>query len=723
MTDIALTPVGSGYNLSVINANFDAIQTAINTELLHLTGGNNTMVQSLDMNSNRMLNLPLPVGPTEPLLNSQLAELAAGDIGNATNIIYGAADANIYQLNAFLDSVTTSLDTIEARVDRLEDRYDDYAAMRASDSFTRNDGDIVAVTGAGVRGLFIYTVGTVPDDGAIRIVPNDSNNVYYQRIYDAFINVQWFGAKGDSVTDDLAAINAGITYVRSISSGVEPIGGTLFFPNGRYMVSDSVSLEDALKIVLQGEGFGSQIYPMTSGYNTVKVVTPAANPLGIEIRSMNVYVRDNHIGIQWEVHQGGIFNCFINSVSNPANACTGIQLDQTAGNTGSWITDIMHTRMDLGQPATATNITGIDIIGAANRINIGFNTLAGFNGTGVRISQFATGADTQMVNIFGNDIESMTRLASVNIAFDIQGIATGIYIHHNYLEGIEGDVASRFLRVGAVSVVRALQFSHNYCLTENPLPGTFKGIELIQAISPDISHNFYAPAGGGDIVIKDPLVPVITGITNDNPGVVTAAGHGLLTGNSVVATEIVGMTELNGRTFVVTVIDGNSFSLDGEDTTLHTPYVSDGVVTFTPFVQMGIPNQIDSPIKYVYNLMDTEQTANQVAAVVDTYEDVTTSKTYVTTNNNLSVLATFEVAYIPGVGAGERYFFSANTDSGGLIPGAEVTSLPSGTTVHKASKVFTASINDLTKIQGQVDDVSGIQGWQVLDAKIIVHSN
>lgn len=57
MTDIVLSPITSGYNLSKINANFAKIANAINSDVLHVRGGNNTMFQDLDMNDNALLNV------------------------------------------------------------------------------------------------------------------------------------------------------------------------------------------------------------------------------------------------------------------------------------------------------------------------------------------------------------------------------------------------------------------------------------------------------------------------------------------------------------------------------------------------------------------------------------------------------------------------------------------------------------------------------------------
>ena len=66
MSDITLNSVASGYNLGKINQNFTEIETKVNDELLHTTGGNNIMTQNLDMNSQRILNLPPPASDNEP---------------------------------------------------------------------------------------------------------------------------------------------------------------------------------------------------------------------------------------------------------------------------------------------------------------------------------------------------------------------------------------------------------------------------------------------------------------------------------------------------------------------------------------------------------------------------------------------------------------------------------------------------------------------------------
>jgi hypothetical protein len=74
----------------------------------------------------------------------------------------------------------------------------------------------------------------------------------------------------------------------------------------------------------------------------------------------------------------------------------------------------------------------------------------------------------------------------------------------------------------------------------------------------------------------------ITAITKASPGVITSSSHGYLTGDEIYISGIVGMTELNGKTFLVVKIDANTFSLTDKDgvainTTNYTTYSSGGI--------------------------------------------------------------------------------------------------------------------------------------------------
>jgi hypothetical protein len=62
---------------------------------------------------------------------------------------------------------------------------------------------------------------------------NVNSSTYWSRIYDEYVNVKWFGAKGDGVTDDTSPIQLAINSFRNV-----------FFPKGTYGTTSELSLLD-----------------------------------------------------------------------------------------------------------------------------------------------------------------------------------------------------------------------------------------------------------------------------------------------------------------------------------------------------------------------------------------------------------------------------------------------------------------------------------------------
>ena len=70
----------------------------------------------------------------------------------------------------------------------------------------------------------------------------------------------------------------------------------------------------------------------------------------------------------------------------------------------------------------------------------------------------------------------------------------------------------------------------------------------------------------------------ITGITQANPAVVTAASHGLSNGDRVFIASVAGMTEVNNKEFTVAGATTNTFQLSGINSSAFTAYSSGGTV-------------------------------------------------------------------------------------------------------------------------------------------------
>lgn len=103
MTDITLNSITSGYNVNKINDNFDAIETVINEQVLHLAGGNNTLQQDLDMNGYALLNLESD--PENPF-----SFAVQGDITNAIDA--HVAEGDPHDQYAFGGDLTAHVDNV-----------------------------------------------------------------------------------------------------------------------------------------------------------------------------------------------------------------------------------------------------------------------------------------------------------------------------------------------------------------------------------------------------------------------------------------------------------------------------------------------------------------------------------------------------------------------------------------------------------------------------------
>jgi len=123
-----------------------------------------------------------------------------------------------------------------------------------------------------------------------------------------------------------------------------------------------------------------------------------------------------------------------------------------------------------------------------------------------------------------------------------------------------GEVAGRNgaeLLIARASIKRHLDFSY-------PIAR--------QALLREHSWNFAVKRA---ILTKD-TIRTITGATAANPVVITSAAHGFANGATVYIDSILGMTQLNGRTFTVANQATNTFQLSGENGLTHTAYASGG---------------------------------------------------------------------------------------------------------------------------------------------------
>lgn len=112
----------------------------------------------------------------------------------------------------------------------------------------------------------------------------------------------------------------------------------------------------------------------------------------------------------------------------------------------------------------------------------------------------------------------------------------------------------------------------------------------------------YTPASIDDttgvVTLQPDVAPSITDVTAAAPAVVTAAGHGLATGETVYVTGT-GLATIDDRAWVATVIDADTLSLDGSDTS-GTGGASSGTVAryVQPGEALSWSGEFDTPARF-----------------------------------------------------------------------------------------------------------------------------
>ena len=96
----------------------------------------------------------------------------------------------------------------------------------------------------------------------------------------------------------------------------------------------------------------------------------------------------------------------------------------------------------------------------------------------------------------------------------------------------------------------------------------------------DVAGNIYKINPGFTCIATS---KAITAATQANPVALTVAAHGRTTGDFVQIDSVGGMTQLNGKIYVCTVVDDSTLTLNGVDGTAFAAYTSGGTITYGTF--------------------------------------------------------------------------------------------------------------------------------------------
>jgi hypothetical protein len=193
------------------------------------------------------------------------------------------------------------------------------------------------------------------------------------------VNVRDFGAKGDGVTDDTAAIQAAIT---AATRGAPTFSCSVFIPPGNYLVTSPILLPDrALRIV--GAGASSYIFGTFDDYIFKRASAAAVEgPMSVEDLFLSNASRNADLSgcILWYGFIGGLIrNCRLvgqNGVKGVTNdftmaveGCRVLRTQSPTSGTSRGITMVGHA--SVRDCDVVGHDIGIDFVGVCNNIHGG----------------------------------------------------------------------------------------------------------------------------------------------------------------------------------------------------------------------------------------------------------------------------------------------------------------------------------------------------------------
>jgi len=246
---IVLTPVSSGYNLSVINSNFNTTQEYINNNLLHRTGdvaGQAQMKRDLDMDSNN-------------ILNAYVGDIPLSEIAEQTQAVYQALANGGYgyiTVDSFEQGYTLLYPN---QVLRFEATGEYYRWDGGLSSFPKviPAGSTPQSTGGIGKGLWV----SVGDASLRSALTSDTGYTLIPSLYVVNSEIPVEAFRADGLTDD--------QVIQSANNAAALAGASLIFPAKRTYNITSVTATTKWKskstILKRNLGTSSPMITMGTG--------------------------------------------------------------------------------------------------------------------------------------------------------------------------------------------------------------------------------------------------------------------------------------------------------------------------------------------------------------------------------------------------------------------------------------------------------------------------
>lgn len=127
--------------------------------------------------------------------------------------------------------------------------------------------------GDGGEGLFVYDRNNRDADDGGTVIEPDTGKGRWVRAFSGPVNIRWFGARGDGVTDDRAAIDAALAASLSV-----------YVPAGTYVYRGKLSTLGINGRVLAGDGSNTSVLQFTDDTvdALIEITTIGFNSLLVE---------------------------------------------------------------------------------------------------------------------------------------------------------------------------------------------------------------------------------------------------------------------------------------------------------------------------------------------------------------------------------------------------------------------------------------------------------
>ena len=155
-----------------------------------------------------------------------------------------------------------------------------------------------------------------------------------------------------------------------------------------------------------------------------------------------------------------------------------------------------------------------------------------------------------------------------------------VFAWHRHIVGGQSDAAGTQSKVESIATIPSTTAEDGdelWMVVNREIDGsTVRYVEVLQPGLRDtegLDEAFFLDSG---LSLDNPID--ITGATQANPVVITAPSHGLSNGDAAKIRDIVGMTELNGRSYTAANVTTDTLELTGVDGTTYSTYVSGGTI-------------------------------------------------------------------------------------------------------------------------------------------------